>query len=118
MPKNVGRAKTVNTGYSILDILQLELGRTYSAPELARRIGVDRKTIFRHIDELAMRFPIEVVSGKHGGFRLHKAFVTNGKLFFSHELEAIRYVVSKSKCLPEEVKQSILLKLPATRRET
>lgn len=88
------RASLVKTGYDILNVLQTNLGRKFSAPTLASRIGCGRKAIYHHLDELILaKFPIEIDSGRNGGAWLYKSAFMNGKYFCTEKLAIIRTAV-------------------------
>jgi predicted DNA-binding transcriptional regulator YafY len=54
---------------ALLEILQA--GGTRTVPELARRLGVDERTVRRYVTHLVdLDIPVEAVRGRHGGIRL------------------------------------------------
>lgn len=56
-------------------LLLLRSGRTWPAPELAARLGVSVRTIYRDIDTLdAVGVPIYAEAGREGGFRLIEGY--------------------------------------------
>ncbi len=56
-------------------LLLLRSGRTWSAPELAERLGVSVRTIYRDIDTLdGVGVPIYAEAGREGGFRLVEGY--------------------------------------------
>ncbi|MFF5288667.1 helix-turn-helix transcriptional regulator [Paractinoplanes globisporus] len=58
---------------ALLEILQG--GGTHTAAELARRVGVDERTVRRYAGHLLdLEIPVESVRGRYGGFRLARGF--------------------------------------------
>lgn len=56
-------------------LLLLRSGGTWSAPELARRLGVSVRTVYRDFDTLAgVGVPIYAEAGREGGFRLVEGY--------------------------------------------
>src|SRR3954468_8699965 len=54
---------------AMLEVLQAQPGVT--GPELARRLGVDERTVRRYAAGLAdMGLPVQAERGRHGGYRL------------------------------------------------
>lgn len=54
---------------SLLSVLQT--ARTWSGPELARRLEVTQRTVRRDVDRLReLGYPVEATLGTHGGYRL------------------------------------------------
>lgn len=73
---------------SILTILQQE--KKITAPQLARRLEVSRRTISRDIDALCRAgIPIVTTQGAGGGLSLMEGFTLDGTLFTRQELAAI-----------------------------
>src|SRR6185436_6267420 len=58
---------------ALLEILQG--GGTHTAPELARRLDVDERTVRRYAEHLLdLDVPVESVRGRYGGYRLAPGF--------------------------------------------
>jgi predicted DNA-binding transcriptional regulator YafY len=56
-------------------LLLLRSGKTWAAPELARRMGVSVRTIYRDIDTLGeVGVPVYAEAGREGGYRLVEGY--------------------------------------------
>src|SRR5690348_4216047 len=56
-------------------LLLLRSGKTLSAPELARRLEVSTRTIYRDIETLStVGVPVYAETGREGGFRLLEGY--------------------------------------------
>ena len=74
--------------FSIL--LYLRGGRIVSAVELARRVGVSRRTIYRDIETLsATGVPVYAERGRLGGIRLHEGYFLPPLMFSRGEATAL-----------------------------
>ena len=62
-------AQSTEKVLALLELLQAQPGLT--GPELARRLGVDGRTVRRYADTLAdLGVPVQATRGRHGGYRL------------------------------------------------
>jgi predicted DNA-binding transcriptional regulator YafY len=75
----------------VLATLELLQGaNVLGGAELARRVGVDRRTVRRYISHLAqLGIPVEAVRGRDGGYRLAAGFRLPPMMFSSDEALAL-----------------------------
>lgn len=73
---------------ALLEILQT--GGTHTAPELARRLGVDERTARRYVEHLVdLEIPVWAERGRHGGYRLAPGFRLPPLMFTDEEALAV-----------------------------
>ncbi|MEP6874592.1 MAG: YafY family protein [Burkholderiales bacterium] len=73
---------------AVLELLQASL--SLNGPELARRVGVDGRTVRRYIDHLIeMGVPIEVQRGRDGGYALRPGYKLPPMMFTADEALAL-----------------------------
>lgn len=97
------------------DILNvLSDGKVHKMQDIADELGVSRCTVYRHIQSLSYRYPIETFCGgiNRGGVILDKKYLYQGKIRSNDELQliskALRFL-QESKC--EGVDQEMLASL-------
>ena len=96
------------------DILNvLSDGKVHTTQEIADEIEVSKRTVIRHIQSLAYRYPIETFHGgdKKGGVQLDKNYLHQGKIRSRDELQIISQalrLLQKSGC---DVDQELLASL-------
>lgn len=73
---------------ALLDILQS--GQTRTVGELARRLGVDERTVRRYVAHLIdLQIPVRSVRGRHGGYGLAPGFRLPPLMFTDDEAVAV-----------------------------
>src|SRR5690606_20385519 len=76
-------------------LMMLQRGQTLTAGELASRVGVSVRTIFRDIDALSgMGVPVYTESGRGGGIRLLEGYSSDLTGLSSGEAEALALIAS------------------------
>lgn len=95
-------------------IFILSDSKIHTLKELAEKIEVSRITIYRHIQSLSYRYPIQTFCGgiNRGGVKLDSNYIHNGKLLTNDELQLINkalLLLQKSKS--ENVNNELLNKL-------
>lgn len=76
-------------------LMMLQRGHALTAGELANRVGVSVRTIFRDIDALSgMGVPVYTESGRGGGIRLIEGYTSDLTGLSSGEAEALALVAS------------------------
>ncbi|HEX7012605.1 MAG TPA: YafY family protein [Steroidobacteraceae bacterium] len=76
-------------------VMALQRGRTLTAGELAQRLGVSVRTIFRDIDALsAMGVPVYTEAGRGGGIRLVEGYSSDLTGLSPGEAEALALIAS------------------------
>lgn len=76
-------------------LMALQRGHALTAGELAQRLGVSIRTIFRDIDALsAMGVPVYTESGRGGGIRLMEGYSSDLTGLSSGEAEALALIAS------------------------
>ena len=97
------------------DILHvLNDGKVHTMTEIAEKVEVHRNTIFRHIQSLSYRYPIETFHGgdNRGGVYLDKPAIHQGKILTRDELQIISKalrLLQESEC--KDVDHEVLKKL-------
>ncbi len=85
-----------------------------TAPELAKRLEVSQRTIYRDIDALCQAgMPIVTEQGKGGGIRLMDGFVLNKALMSPQEQEQLLLAVKSMAAVTREDSEALLKKLNA-----
>jgi len=66
-------------------------GKVHTFQQIADEVEVSKKTVYRHIQSLSYRYPIETFRGgdNRGGVYLDKAYVYQGKVRSRDELQII-----------------------------
>jgi predicted DNA-binding transcriptional regulator YafY len=73
---------------ALLELLQAH--HTLSGPELARRLGVDQRTVRRYADTLAqLGVPVSATRGRYGGYRLRPGYKLPPLMFTEDEGVAV-----------------------------
>src|SRR5262245_54765112 len=76
-------------------LMALQRGRALTAGELAQRLGVSIRTIFRDVDALsAMGVPVYSEPGRGGGIRLVEGYSSDLTGLSSGEAEALALIAS------------------------
>lgn len=76
-------------------LMTLQRGRSHTAGELASRVGVSVRTIFRDIDALSgMGVPVYTEPGRGGGIRLLEGYTSDLTGLSSGEAEALALIAS------------------------
>lgn len=76
-------------------LMTLQRGHAHTAGELAHRVGVSVRTIFRDIDALSgMGVPVYTESGRGGGIRLIEGYTSDLTGLSSGEAEALALIAS------------------------
>ena len=93
------------------DILNaLSDGKVHTMQEIADEVEVSEKTVRRHIQSLAYRYPIETFRGgdKRGGVYLDKKYLHQGKIRSRDELQIISQALELLQKSGSEVDQELL----------
>ena len=80
-------ARLAYQGYEIMNVL-LDY-KIHSVRNIARDLSLSRNTVARHVNELAVHFPILIALGKYGGVRLSESFTIGNRYFSNHDTEIL-----------------------------
>jgi predicted DNA-binding transcriptional regulator YafY len=90
----------------LLEALQSQPSRT--GPELARRLGVDTRTVRRDIVALhALGIPVEAERGRGGGYRLGRGFRVPPLMFTAGEAETVALGLTAARHQGLEVEEAL-----------
>ena len=93
------------------DILNiLSDGKLHKMQDIANEIEVSRQTVYKHIQSLSYRYPIETIVGGRdtGGVILDKKYLHQGKIRSRDELQIISQALELLQKSGSEVDQEIL----------
>jgi len=96
------------------DILNiLTDGKVHTFDEIAEKVEVHKNTVYRHIQSLSYRYPIETFRGgdKKGGVYLDKQYIHQGKIRSKDELQLISQGLELLQKSGLNVDQELLSKL-------
>lgn len=73
------------------DILNfLSDGKLHTLSEIAKEIEVHKNTVYKHIQSLSYRYPIQTFCGKHNaGVKLDTNYIHQGRILTKDELQLI-----------------------------
>ena len=73
------------------DILNfLSDGKLHTLSEIAEEIEVHKNTVYKHIQSLSYRYPIQTFCGKHNaGVKLDTNYIQQGRILTKDELQLI-----------------------------
>ena len=96
------------------DILNiLTDGKVHTFDEIAEKVEVHKNTVYRHIQSLSYRYPIETFHGgdRKGGVYLDKKYIYQGKIRSRDELQIISQALELLQKSSSDVDQELLSKL-------
>ena len=95
----------------LLEALQSQPSRT--GPELARRLGVDARTVRRDVVALhALGIPVEAERGRGGGYRLGRGFRVPPLMFTDAEAETVALALTAARHQGlDDIRRSVVIRL-------
>ena len=96
------------------DILNiLTDGKVHTFDEIAEKVEVHKNTVYRHIQSLSYRYPIETFCGgeNKGGVYLDKKYIYQGKIRSRDELQIISQALELLQKSSSDVDQDLLSNL-------
>ena len=96
------------------DILNvLSDGKVHTFNDIAEKVEVHKNTVYRHIQSLSYRYPIETFHGgdSKGGVYLDKKYLHQGKIRSRDELQIISQALELLQKSGSEVDQELLSSL-------
>ena len=95
------------------DILNfLSDGKLHTLSEIAEEVEVHKNTVYKHIQSLSYRYPIQTFCGKHNaGVKLDTNYIQQGKILTKDELQLINKALTLLQENESDVNNPVLCKL-------
>ena len=95
------------------DILNfLSDGKLHTLSEIAEEVEVHKNTVYKHIQSLSYRYPIQTFCGKHNaGVKLDTNYIQQGKILTKDELQLINKALTLLQENESDVNNPTLCKL-------